>query len=344
MLVSHNLYKPGDLIWSEEARISAKLDHSCLPNADFAFVGKRIKVIASDEILDESQIRISYVDLLMSTKRRQEELSNGYFFLCNCPRCSDLEQDFDTRIPPCCGGRMRRLRADALVHEEVVSWPSEANALLPSLARYSTVAPEEVYVCEKCHRSYNSAVFDALECRCYAINTLEDAVKLYKACATAANTSNNEYLHLVYNHQDSLPLLRLCRIMIITYKVDEDSLNGEELDLMLEAGLRLARCFDCVDAKYHSFCDHLFVCSLICALLGLLGSVVSAIEARLSVSISGDDSNGASLDRLRLFAEAFGRTAIAFAPLIKRFALHLPGASEQLQRLRCFANNLNVEI
>lgn len=91
--------------WTRNYR-SAKLDHSCLPNADFAFVGKRIKVIASDEILDASQvsstlaisrppfpqIRISYVDLLMSMKRRQEELLNGYFFICNCPRCSDLEQ------------------------------------------------------------------------------------------------------------------------------------------------------------------------------------------------------------------------------------------------------------
>lgn len=53
-----------------------------------------------------------------------------------------------------------------------------------------------------------------------------DAVELYKACVAATNTSNNEYLHLVYNHQDSLPLLRLCRTMVITYKVEEDSLNG----------------------------------------------------------------------------------------------------------------------
>lgn len=335
----------GDEIGVALFERSSKLDHSCLPNADFAFVGKRIKVIATDEILDASQIRISYVDLLMSMKRRQEELFNGYLFHCNCPRCSDLEQDFDTRIPPCCGRRMRGLKADALEHQEPVSWPSEANAFLPNLAKYSTVAPEEVYVCGKCHRCYSAAVFDALECRCYEINTLKDAVGLYRACAAAANTGNNEYLHLVYNHQGSLPLLRLCRTMVMTYRVAEDNLNGEELDLMLEVGLRLARCFDSVAAKYHSFHGHLFVCSLVCALLGLLGSVVSAMEAHLSLSGGGgDDISGVTLERLEHFSAAFVRTAVAFAPCIKRFAPHLPGVSEQLQRLRCFANNLNVQI
>ncbi|KAL5109163.1 N-lysine methyltransferase SMYD2-A [Taenia crassiceps] len=334
----------GDAIGVALFERSAKLDHSCIPNADFSFVGKRINVIASDEILDASQIRISYVDVLMSTKKRQEELFNGYFFVCNCRRCSDFEQDFDARIPPCCGERMRRLKVDALDDGEVVSWPPEANSLLPSLARYSTLAPDEVYICEKCHRSYDTAVFDALECRCYEINTFEDAIELYKACAAAANTGNNGYLHLVYNHQDSLSLLRLCRTMVVTYKVDEDSLDGEELDLMLEAGLRLARCFDCVGSKYHDFCGHLFVCSLVCALLGLLGSVVSSMETRLSVSGSEGDIDGVTLERLGRFSEAFVHTTMTFVPCIKRFALHLPCVSEQLHRLRRFANNLNVKI
>lgn len=120
--------------------------------------------------------------------------------------------------------------------------------------------------------------------------------------------------------------------------------SGEVLDLMLEVSLRLARCFDCVDAKYYDFRGHLFVCGLACALLGLLGSVISAIEARLSMGCGGNDNDGITLERLERFSEAFVRTALAFAPCIKRFALHLPGVSEQLQRLRCFANNLSVKI
>ena len=83
---------------------AAKLDHSCTPNADFAFVGKEIKFIAAEAIEDPSQalfyfmskyfiqIRISYVDLLMSTKRRQKQLLENYFFLCDCSRCSNVEQ------------------------------------------------------------------------------------------------------------------------------------------------------------------------------------------------------------------------------------------------------------
>lgn len=71
---------------------------------------------------------------------------------------------------------MRRIRADALEDEKVVPWPSEANPLLPCLARYLVVAPDDFYVCGKCHKSYNAAVFDALECRCYEINTLEGIV------------------------------------------------------------------------------------------------------------------------------------------------------------------------
>ncbi|VDM25184.1 unnamed protein product [Hydatigera taeniaeformis] len=172
----------GDEIGVALFERSAKLDHSCSPNADFAFIGKRIKVIASEEILDVSQIRISYVDLLASMKKRREELSDGYFFLCNCTRCSDLELD---------------------------------ELCLAGLS-------VSIFICN-C-----APMLGEVKTHCYisVLGFSTDAVELYKACAAADITGNNEYLRLVYKHQDSLPLLRLCRTMVLTYKVNNDNVNG----------------------------------------------------------------------------------------------------------------------
>lgn len=36
-------------------------------------------------------MRISYVDLLNSTKDRREELHNSYYFWCNCERCKQTD-------------------------------------------------------------------------------------------------------------------------------------------------------------------------------------------------------------------------------------------------------------
>uniref|UniRef100_A0A5K3F7Z9 MYND-type domain-containing protein n=1 Tax=Mesocestoides corti TaxID=53468 RepID=A0A5K3F7Z9_MESCO len=153
-------------------RRSSKVDHSCMPNADFAFIGKQIKIIACDRIVDQSEIRISYVDALMSTKSRQAELTSGYFFVCDCKRCRDFGQDFDSRIPPCCGKRLRGPVSD-LSDNRMVAWPTDEALLASSLAKYTTVAPEEVLICDECHKAYNSAIFDAFEQRTSEIHVLK---------------------------------------------------------------------------------------------------------------------------------------------------------------------------
>ncbi|XP_068910338.1 histone-lysine N-methyltransferase SMYD3 isoform X2 [Tenebrio molitor] len=65
------------------------IDHSCNPNAVAIFEGPilHIRALKTLQYLDWSEIRISYIDVLNTTKDRQKELEAAYYFLCQCPRC-----------------------------------------------------------------------------------------------------------------------------------------------------------------------------------------------------------------------------------------------------------------
>ncbi|XP_020291945.1 histone-lysine N-methyltransferase SMYD3 isoform X2 [Pseudomyrmex gracilis] len=69
------------------------IDHSCTPNAIAVFEGTTIYIRTLKDLpsLDWSQIRISYIDLLNSTKDRREELQSSYYFLCDCEKCKHVD-------------------------------------------------------------------------------------------------------------------------------------------------------------------------------------------------------------------------------------------------------------
>lgn len=42
-------------------------------------------------ITEHIQIRISYIDVIKTTKDRREELQSSYYFWCNCKKCEESE-------------------------------------------------------------------------------------------------------------------------------------------------------------------------------------------------------------------------------------------------------------
>ncbi|XP_012523348.1 histone-lysine N-methyltransferase SMYD3 [Monomorium pharaonis] len=72
---------------------ASKVDHSCKPNATFVFEGTTIiiRTIMDLPSLDLSQIRIAYIGLLHSKKKRRELLHNMHYFWCDCERCKNEE-------------------------------------------------------------------------------------------------------------------------------------------------------------------------------------------------------------------------------------------------------------
>ncbi len=92
------------------------LDHSCLPNVGFSFAKGNIELRALESIefdptiqFAEEVFKISYVDLMDSTRNRKRNLLNGYYFLCQCPRCSDPSYEMTLYCLRCrnvkCSGR-----------------------------------------------------------------------------------------------------------------------------------------------------------------------------------------------------------------------------------------------
>ncbi|XP_043795261.1 histone-lysine N-methyltransferase SMYD3 isoform X1 [Apis laboriosa] len=69
------------------------LDHSCKPNAVATFEGTTIIIRTTEDLpyLDLSQIRISYIDVIKTTKDRREELQSSYYFWCKCKKCEESE-------------------------------------------------------------------------------------------------------------------------------------------------------------------------------------------------------------------------------------------------------------
>ena len=64
------------------------IDHSCDPNAEFAFNGKEVIVKALGKVKDFSDIRFSYLPSLKGSKaERKKRLQDGFHFDCNCLRC-----------------------------------------------------------------------------------------------------------------------------------------------------------------------------------------------------------------------------------------------------------------
>lgn len=90
------------------------IDHSCRPNAVAVFEGTTIyiratqdmpcldwtKVLANQRselcrfiVSNSRQVRICYIDLLNNSHERRAELKAGYYFLCDCPHCTDFETE-----------------------------------------------------------------------------------------------------------------------------------------------------------------------------------------------------------------------------------------------------------
>ncbi|XP_076183551.1 SET and MYND domain containing, class 3 isoform X2 [Ptiloglossa arizonensis] len=69
--------------------IYGRIYHSCAPNAVATFEGITIIIRTIEDLpcLDWSQIRISYIDILKTTKDRRAELQSSYYFWCTCKRC-----------------------------------------------------------------------------------------------------------------------------------------------------------------------------------------------------------------------------------------------------------------
>lgn len=68
------------------------MDHSCEPNASVSFEGSKIIVrslVDHENGLEVDRVRISYIGLMESTRRRREKLKNQYYFECRCSRCLD---------------------------------------------------------------------------------------------------------------------------------------------------------------------------------------------------------------------------------------------------------------
>ncbi|KAJ2500501.1 hypothetical protein GGH96_002649 [Coemansia sp. RSA 1972] len=67
--------------------VSLLLNHSCLPNAAFVYMGGMQVVRALDNIQVGDEITLAYMDGLQPRDVRQEQLSAVYFFDCKCNKC-----------------------------------------------------------------------------------------------------------------------------------------------------------------------------------------------------------------------------------------------------------------
>lgn len=78
--------------------LAARFNHSCIPNASFAFnpLTGKITIHAIVPIPSDTQIKLSYERPYQTTLSRRAKLSS-YGFICACPACSDPTPSSDTR-------------------------------------------------------------------------------------------------------------------------------------------------------------------------------------------------------------------------------------------------------
>ncbi|NWX34021.1 SMYD3 methyltransferase, partial [Notiomystis cincta] len=69
------------------------LNHSCDPNCVIVFEGYQLLLHSVREIQIGEELTISYVESLMPTKERQQQLGRQYCFECDCLLCQNQEKD-----------------------------------------------------------------------------------------------------------------------------------------------------------------------------------------------------------------------------------------------------------
>lgn len=80
--------------------LAATMNHSCNPNAVVSFDGPTINVRSLRTIDQNEEILISYVDITDNPWQRQKELSERYFFKCDCADCKSGTILQSSSIPP----------------------------------------------------------------------------------------------------------------------------------------------------------------------------------------------------------------------------------------------------
>nr|VZI07982.1 unnamed protein product [Spirometra erinaceieuropaei] len=325
-------------------RWSSKFDHSCKPNAEFLFIGRTMKIMALEDMEDWTKARISYLDTMIPTEERRKDLQSRYFFHCDCELCEDVEQDLKVRIPICCG--KERLMGPRSAAEYLSSSPSRLVAFppsqlhfLPDLKPHSCLDPEEVFVCGNCDKVYAAPVLEAFQRRVYEIKEYAGALELYKACVAAdQNEKLNPYFRLLFRHQDSVLMTRLCRTVIAKCTCWQDREMDEDVDLVLDCGTRTIQWL-----QSHTNMQYQYICSVAMAYLIFLSNSIFCLQEKLG-PLGRPPCHIYNLPRLNRFTEAFLSAAPALVPCIRNYARHIPNVADDLSRLKDFARNLNLKL
>jgi SET domain len=91
--------------------ILALANHSCSPNAVVVFDGRSVALRALEPIVKGEQVFISYITATEDRASRQRDLTQRYFFDCQCEKCSKDESPYSTflRYVPKTEGRVDML-------------------------------------------------------------------------------------------------------------------------------------------------------------------------------------------------------------------------------------------
>lgn len=71
------------------------LNHSCDPNCSIVFNGPLLLLRAVRDVQAGEELTISYLDLLMTSAERRQQLRDQYCFDCDCARCLTRDKDAD---------------------------------------------------------------------------------------------------------------------------------------------------------------------------------------------------------------------------------------------------------
>ena len=71
------------------------VDHSCIPNVNVVFNKDKVELRAMTDIPAPvwSNVRVSYLNLVLPTAKRKQRLEDDYYFTCDCPLCSTKETE-----------------------------------------------------------------------------------------------------------------------------------------------------------------------------------------------------------------------------------------------------------
>lgn len=152
------------------------LNHSCDPNCVMVFEGKLLRLRAVQQIQQDEELTISYIDVMATSQERQRQIEKQYCFVCDCKHCETGHKDVDRLAgEERCWTKAKELIPKVEELQAAAKWEQLVDTCQPFTSKSQDVLPDtNLYLLKMLDATMDACIHVARweEALCYGLRTL----------------------------------------------------------------------------------------------------------------------------------------------------------------------------